>query len=404
MSKHLAKVNTKSEVLEATKNLEEPFIIAIDDTKEVIYQSVTHCDATLLIDDWNNANSEIPVIEKDISWVKGRRCLAKQYGNNQVAICYLDNNNSELFHDGVTEAKLDGSMGQWMVDLPEFNIDCTQGEKDWVKLHISQSNEIGHKSRRVLVGVTKAYREGEVAYSKYGNVPQTGTLEYFSYGASQIGNGWSIIDYETRCKITYMFLTKYHVKNPQALSKFKTNQSATAISGETKSLGNQDGVTENHINIFGIEDPYGAIWEWTGGINSYCKDNVITYYIYDGVQPFQIPTVKYRMVTDDKLGVIKDQEQIYKYGCVSRMKYGEYADLIPIECSGSYNYFYNDYATVGYDDWSIIKCGGYGTMLDGGIFSFAADDNRYSSGDGSRIQYRGDILVIEDPQDFINIK
>jgi hypothetical protein len=79
------------------------------------------------------------------------------------------------------------------------------------------------------------------------------------------------------------------------------------------------------------------------------------------------------------------------------MKYGEYADLIPIECSGSYNYFYNDYATVGYDDWSIIKCGGYGTMLDGGIFSFAADDNRYSSGDGSRIQYRGDILVIEDP-------
>jgi hypothetical protein len=53
-----------------------------------------------LIDDWNNANSEIPVIEKDISWVKGRRCLAK-----------LDDNNSELFHDGVTEAKLDGSMG-----------------------------------------------------------------------------------------------------------------------------------------------------------------------------------------------------------------------------------------------------------------------------------------------------
>jgi hypothetical protein len=37
MSKHLAKVNTKSEVLEATKNLEEPFIITIDDTKEIIY-------------------------------------------------------------------------------------------------------------------------------------------------------------------------------------------------------------------------------------------------------------------------------------------------------------------------------------------------------------------------------
>lgn len=35
-----------------------------------------------------------------------------------VAICYLNENNSELFHDGVTPASLDGSMGQWMTDIP----------------------------------------------------------------------------------------------------------------------------------------------------------------------------------------------------------------------------------------------------------------------------------------------
>lgn len=37
-----------------------------------------------------------------------------------VAICYLDGNSSELFHDGVTAASLDGSMGQWMTDIPSY--------------------------------------------------------------------------------------------------------------------------------------------------------------------------------------------------------------------------------------------------------------------------------------------
>ena len=167
MSKHLTVVNTQAEVKEAEKNLEEPFVILVKDGNKLVYQDDTHCDAVLLIDDWNNYHAEIPVIQKDISWVKGRRCLVKKTDEG-VAICYLDENNSELFHDGTTPAKLDGSMGQWMTDLPEFSYSCTEGESDWVKLHINKELTLENKSRRVLVGVTEAvYRNNNKNYRSF---------------------------------------------------------------------------------------------------------------------------------------------------------------------------------------------------------------------------------------------
>lgn len=59
-----------------------------------------------IIDD----NNSDPLINSsgDTSWIKGRRCLVKK-ADTGVAICYLDGNNSELFHDGVTAASLDGA-------------------------------------------------------------------------------------------------------------------------------------------------------------------------------------------------------------------------------------------------------------------------------------------------------
>lgn len=55
---------------------------------------------------------QISVIDScgDSSWIKGRRCLVKKTDAG-VAICYLDENNSELFHDGK-------KLKHWLV-MPE---------------------------------------------------------------------------------------------------------------------------------------------------------------------------------------------------------------------------------------------------------------------------------------------
>ena len=412
MSKHLTVVNTQAEAKEAEKNLEEPFVILVKDGNKLVYQDDTHCDAVLLIDDWNNYHTEIPVVQKDISWIKGRRCLVKKTADG-VAICYLDENNSELFHDGTTVAKLDGSMGQWMTDLPEFNIQCTEGESDWVKLHISRDKEIGHKSRRVLVGVTEAVNRNGKLWSCKHPLNSTSSListcdltaiQSHNY-ANALGSGFDIIDYESHCKVAYMFMAKYKSKNPQSMEQFGFGEySSQRTLGTTSSLGNKDGHTNTQIAMFGTEDWYGCKCEWMGGIHN----NTRTYYIYDGFEPDRVPTVPYRTIetnpdTTQLDGTIKEKDEMQ--GCISRMMWGEHADLIMAKNSGSTAYFYLDYSNVGNSGWHVVQRSGDNARYDGGLFYFYGYYNSGHSGHhyGSRIQYRGKIEVIDDPQEFIEL-
>lgn len=410
MSKHLTVVNTQAEAKEAEKNLEEPFVILVKDGNKLVYQDNTHCDAVLLIDDWNNYHTEIPVVQKDISWIKGRRCLVKKTADG-VAICYLDENNSELFHDGTTVAKLDGSMGQWMTDLPEFNIQCTEGESDWVKLHISRDKEIGHKSRRVLVGVTKAVNRNGKLWSCKHPLNSTSSListddltaiQFHNY-ANALGSGFDIIDYESHCKVAYMFMAKYKNKDPQSMEQFGLGEiTYQRTLGTTSSLGNKDGHTNTQIAMFGTEDWYGSKREWMGGIHS----NIRTYYIYDGFEPDEVPTVPYRTVETNpgttQLG--ETFEEINNMsGYISRMMWGEHADLIMAESSGSDAYFYPDYSSVGSNDWRVVcRSDGYADKSNGLFYFNGSYESILHNGNiGSRIQYRGKIEVIEDPQEFI---
>ena len=411
MSKHLNVVNNSQEAIEAEKTLEQPFAILNKETNEVILKGKDYSDVTILIDDENNYHPEVPVIQNDISWIKGRRCLVKKTSDG-VAICYLDENNSELFHDGTTVAKLDGSMGQWMTDLPEFNIECVEGEDDWAKLYISKDKEIGHKSRRVLLGVTKAVNRSGKLWSAKHSVGQADDLKAttslssvtFHNYANALGTGFDIIDYETHCKLAYMFMAKYGSRNPQGMEQFGAGQySNTRTLGTTSTLGNTDGKTDTQVNIFGVEDPYGNIEEWMSGIH-WDGDNGI-YYIYDGYEPDKIPTVPYRTVLNSTLG----------YGYIDRMYFGDYADLIPTRLStttfrgrqggvGTYRTFYCDYSGTDNTGWQPILRSSMSINRDGGLFYFRQIPN-YTSSDtsysGSRLQYRGKITVIDDPQEFI---
>lgn len=409
MSKNLIKVNSDADIIEAQKNLEEPFVILVKDGNKLIYQDDSHCDAVVLIDDWNNYHTELPVVQRDISWIKGRRCLVKKTADG-VAICYLDENNSELFHDGTTVAKLDGSMGQWMTDLPEFNIQCTEGESDWVKLHISKDRRIGHKSRRVLVGVTEAVDRGGKLWSCKHPLNSTSGLtstanltavQFHNY-ANALGEGFDIIDYESHCKVAYMFMAKYKSKDPQNMEQFGFGESSSQRTlGTTSSLGNKDGHTNTQISIFGTEDWYGCKLEYMGGIHS----NTRTYYIYDGFEPGKVPTVPYRTIktnpgTTYLDGTVKETDHMSGY--VSRMMWGEHADLIMAEASGSSAYFYPDWCGVGSSGWRVVMRSVSYADVNGGLFYFDGYDSG-SSGSffGSRIQYRGKIEVIDNPQEFI---
>ena len=358
----------------------------------------------------DDANSD-PMIDSygDSSWIKGRRCLVKKTDTG-VAICYLDENNSELFHDGVTPASLDGSMGQWMTDIPSYRYSHKGGEYDLsnvnnipnlihdVTLTHNDSDdtitEWGNAGlfRRCLVGVTEAVNIDSKLWSKKGG-QSTGRLTpvVFHNYAIALGNGFDIVDYETHCKIAHLFYAKYANRNPQEMSQFGYGENSyTRTIGTTSLLGNNDGKTSTQISFLGVEDFYGGKYEWMSGIHS----NSSIYYIYDGFEPDAVPTASYRTV---------DVGGSSRSGYISKVYWGEHGDMIPTEVSASSTTHYCDWGYVACSSWRVARRSGYSASDYGGVtFFYAYGDSGYSAaGIGSRIQYRGPIQVIEDPAEFI---
>lgn len=352
---------------------------------------------------------QISVIDScgDSSWIKGRRCLVKKTDAG-VAICYLDENNSELFHDGKTQAKLDGTMGQWMTDIPSYRYSYTGFKHDnnydiinYITLtHNDVDDNItkwGNKGlfRRCLVGVTEAVVVNSKLWSrKTGDEYSTGNLEsrLFHDYATALGAGFDIIDYETHCKIAHLFYAKYADRNPQGMDRFGTGEdSFDRIIGTTSSLGNNDGKTSTQISFLGIEDFYGGKSEFMGGIGFYGED----VYIYDGFNPYKPPTVDYRVVYS---GMYKESGGIYK------VVWGEHGDMIPkvIDMFSS-NFHYCDFGYIDGSNgrWQGVTRSGYGASLYNGV-AFFSDGGSWAY-KGTRIQYRGTMQVIDDPADFITM-
>ena len=364
---------------------------------KTIYPSEGRCSFTC---DDNNSNPEIP-IRGDTSWIKGKRCLVKPYQEG-VAICYLDDNNSELFYDG-TPAALDGSMGIWMTDIPSYWLEHKGGEYNINNIqNLNHSITLTHKdeddatnditwnktnrnkifSRRVLVGVTEAVKQNKVITSKKGST-SIGSLKASQYHdlATALGNGFDIIDYETHCKIAHLFYAKYGNRNPQGMEQFGTGENSyTRTIGTTSSLGNNDGKTSTQISFLGIEDFYGGKNEWMGGISS----NGSTYYIYDGFEQNAVPIASHRIV---------DIGGSSREGYISKMYWGKHGDIIPIKVDASSVKHYCDYGLVADPNWHIGRRSGSSAT---GQCRVAYFHTYYNSEDldvviGSRIQYRGKI-------------
>lgn len=347
----------------------------------------------------------------DSSWIKGRRCLVKKTDTG-VAICYLNENNSELFHDGVTPASLDGSMGQWMTDIPSYRYSHKGGEYDLSDINnipnlvheitlthndlddnITEWGNVG-LFRRCLVGVTEVVNIDSKLWSKKEGQSTVGlTSVVFHNYATALGDGFDIIDYETHCKIAHLFYAKYANRNPQKMSQLGYGENSyTRTIGTTSSLGNNNGKTSTQISFLGIEDFYGGKYECMSGIHS----NGSVYYIYDGFEPDKVPAASYRKV--DVGGSVRN-------GYISKVYWGEHGDMIPIEVSASSTTHYCDWGSVANSGWPVAMRSNYSAGGKGGVAYFGTSTYSGSSSAyvGSRIQYRGPIQVIEDPAEFISL-
>ena len=367
--------------------------------------SIAKGDAWVQID---TTNPSCEVNAQSAPFIKGKRCLVKPTDNG-VAICYLDENNSNLYHDGVTEAKLDGTQGEFMVDLPEFYFKgVTNG--DIYTYNIWQNNVKGaHKSRRVLLGAVEATSVDNVLHSRVTGNQSTGNLTsvVFHQQANALGAGFDIVDYEAHCKVAWMQYAKYGNLNSQAIIG-SGNNSYTRIIGTTASLGNNDGADSTNTTIFGLENWWGDKWEWMGGLYEWDNGGKGELYSFDGF--LNSTTINGNPLT---MGLVSSASDYRKLdytvtssndGFTSKMLLGEYGDLIPIEFEGSSNSFWADYGWVYLGSYVAIRsCNN--ADPDGGAACFYLSDlpSNADAFSGSRLLYRGNIEVIEDPASFISL-
>lgn len=367
--------------------------------------SVGKGDAYVQID---TTNASCNVNAQSAPFIKGRRCLVKPTESG-VSICYLDENNSNLFHDGKTEAKLDGTMGEFMVDLPEFYYKgVTDG--DIYTYNIWQNNVKGaHKSRRVLLGAVEATSVDNVLHSRVTGNDSTGSLSsvVFHQQANALGAGFDIVDYDAHCKVAWMFYAKYGNLNSQAIIGRGQN-SYNRIIGTTASLGNNDGADATNTTIFGLENWWGDKYECMGGIYEWDNSGKGEIYVFDGF--LNSTSINGDPLTMGLVSSASDYRKLdytvtaNKRGYMSKMLLGEYGDLLPIEFNGSTSSFWADYGHV--IPGSNIACqSGDKITYNGGAACFSLADRPSSTFTytGSRLLYRGNIEVIDDPSTFISL-
>lgn len=366
--------------------------------------SVGKGDAYVQID---TTNASCNVNAQSAPFIKGRRCLVKPTESG-VSICYLDENNSNLFHDGETEAKLDGTMGEFMVDLPEFYYKgVTDG--DIYTYNIWQNNVKGaHKSRRVLLGAVEATSVDNVLHSIVTGNASTGNLTsvVFHQQANALGTGFDIVDYDAHCKVAWMQYAKYGNLNSQSI--IGTGGGPDRIIGTTASLGNNDGADTSNTTIFGLENWWGGKYEFIGGFYVWENSKKGELYSFDGF--LNGTTINGDPLTMGLVSSASDYRKINytitsrELGWVSKMLLGEYGDLIPIEFNGSSTSFWADHGSVKRGSFVVTRSG-QGKVPDCGaaflnLFNYLGTANALS---GSRLLYRGNIEVIDDPSTFISL-
>lgn len=410
-------------------------LTASKNSRNIVLKYYKESEQSLIFDDTNEDSHPGLQVEtdNDTSWIRGRRCLVRNTGSG-VAICYLDENNSHLFHDGSTIAKLDGSMGDWMTDIPEYWYKVEEVENGKNILKISSTYIDGYKhSPRTLLGVAKAhYDPNKEVLVSVENVKPTitilqsgdvakefGILDLYKYCHNK-GTGWMMIDYETHKKISHLFCAKYKTRNPWEVDIFNASliKKIAYNTGLSVNLGNNDGkyttIDGDVVSFLGIEDVYGNTQEYLEGIHGYRSPDGVVVYIYDGLKPTVSDSSQLQNCRELLLTSFTGQKEYL--GEIKNLYWGEYADVIPtslVKWKESANALSGN--QTNYPDLGCIGSG-YGDKFHTAVRSWTGNNIKHCgiytihiakpswsslNNSSTRIQYRGEIKVIDNPEDFL---
>ncbi len=359
---------------------------------------------------------------------KMRRCVIDDAG---VVQYYLDRNNSLLKEAG-DSAKLDGTDGQVMVEIPKFYyrytvlpngyewaisesaisgfsvvpafVDSSGAEKDYIYIG-AYPGVLYDASATAYIdgdGSGAQYAAGDILSSVSGFKPITGeTRATFRTAAEARGTGWHLLDGEILFAVQLLYITEYADFDAQTMlgegnTKFAAWDFATTIAATGKSnlLGNASGGqatvggnSADYVSYRGIEDFYGNVWQFVDGVNI---NN-------DGVSSKLYLAEDYRVYADDTatdysyVGNLAESDGYIKYLLRSDKT------IMPLTVGGSSSTYFSDYYWTYYNDnssvgWRVLLFGGKSQngVKAGAFYVYSADGSSTAGSTiGARLCFAG---------------
>ena len=318
----------------------------------------------------------------EIQWIRdnSHRVLGKKIGDGTMAVCQLNDSNSNLFYDG-TSADLTGIYGSVYMRLPQFYYHVEELESDVYQVGFSRGR-VGKDwiewDGNDLIGAYKfsvkslGFNESEIG-SVSGIVPAA-YMDHSGYNSyiRSLGEGFSLVKLRHHSIMALLFYAYYGTTNSQDVIGYGNN-TVRKTTGNTNSMGmNDTSKGRGSINFWGLENWWQDLSE-----------------IMDGV-----------VVNSSVLYITNDDGYSYTYGpigsgLIKKIIINEFGILLPkeIEYGGDESTCYCDYVMGSAGNGMDLNRSGNSDAGTYGILAYVVNSANNSSGTfGSRITFRGDIV------------
>lgn len=316
-----------------------------------------------------------------------RRCLCKKEANGQVAITFLNNENSSYYEDGTLVGNLMLNGVDSMVYFPKFYYYCsTPNDSDDLIYHLSLTkvDSSWKEFSECLVGVYEGTVYNSKLFSSPDFIPSVSlSQKQMKEYARQHGSGYQLIDYDQTKMIVWLFYAIYGDRNCHSVCG--SGKGSGGYTGGTLTLGNRDTTTANGntipVNFLGMENCYGGnISEWL--------DNVI-----------RSPSSGSRLteITDTVTGAVRTVSGMLpnnSWEGIKKVVGGEFLDICASSW-GDYRNYYCGYQFLSSSNMVMARSGyGKGSCETGVMYTYCGGNtNSTFSNVGSRLAFRGKIRM-----------
>lgn len=310
---------------------------------------------------------------------------ASTYTNETMKLKQLDDYNGNKYADG-TDANLEEEFPDIWMKLPAFYWKMVNYADDIWEFYVAYGERPDDSYRlwdgKDLIGAFYA------TYAEQNGVPILMSSPYtdpvigrsqtlYKQWARNTGDGFTLIKWKHHCMMAMLYYMTYNNTNSQEVLG---EGDYSRITGDSIPLGMFDSSSEwmgTLVNFWGLEHWFGENYEIFDNVVTQKGDFIITE--DDGTER--------RVSIPNKVD-----------GYISKFKFGNDMDLIPVSANGSSTTGFCDYGKMDSGDYKLIVLRSYSNNYsENGISAISfgvTPDAETSSGYTTRLAYRGDFIIV----------